>query len=159
MSKESLDFPEKKPSPANQPWPHDWMMPFLLHLRADGNVGGACQAAGISRVTAYTWRAQFERFRRAWDEAVEDAIDELEAECRRRALAGSDVLLWKMLSSLRRNTYGERIEIEHTLKQYVKSLAEQFQLTEDEILAEAERILSGKSELNLHEGAAPHVAP
>ena len=130
-----------------RPWPCEWMIPFLLNLRVDGNVSNAAKAAGVSRATALGWRGRLPRFRSAWDEAIEDTIDELEAEARRRALSGSDMLLWKMLSSLRRQTYGERIEIEHSIKQRVKELAERYKFSEKEIIEEAERILSGESEL------------
>lgn len=43
---------------------------------------------GIGRTTAYDWRADDEDFAKAWDEALEDALDKLELEARRRAHDG-----------------------------------------------------------------------
>jgi hypothetical protein len=48
----------------------------------------ACEAAGIGRTTAYEHRERHPDFALAWDEALEDACDLLEAEARRRALEG-----------------------------------------------------------------------
>ena len=68
-----------------QPWPYEWMPPFLLALRNSANVRASCQAAGISRKEAYKRRASLSKFREAWDEAVDDALDVLEAVAFQRA--------------------------------------------------------------------------
>ena len=63
---------------------------FLKTLRlTGGNVSRACKAEGIGRRTAYEWRASDEAFARAWDEAVEAGLDELEQEAYRRAFKGT----------------------------------------------------------------------
>ena len=55
---------------------------FLETLRKTGVVLRACEAAGITRVTAYNWRKKDTRsakkFEEAWNQALEDKWDEFE---------------------------------------------------------------------------------
>ncbi len=72
---------------------------FLMTIRATGNVSRSCAAAGISRKTAYRWKANDEGakedegdgFSERWEEAVNAYVDELEREVDRRAFTGDDV--------------------------------------------------------------------
>jgi hypothetical protein len=129
--------------PVLQPWPKDWMPVFLLNLRNNGVVREACEAAGVTRVTVQGWRAKFPRFRAAWDEAMQDAIDQLETEAWKRAMNRSDLLLWKLLQSLRRDVYGERLVVDVRTRNRAEELAKKHNLSVDEILAEADAILVG----------------
>ncbi|GIX17682.1 MAG: hypothetical protein KatS3mg119_1868 [Rhodothalassiaceae bacterium] len=61
---------------------------FLAVLRETANVSAAARAVGMSRSGAYQLRQQDEAFRAAWDDALEEALDLLEAELWRRALKG-----------------------------------------------------------------------
>jgi len=63
---------------------------FLARLRESANVSAAARAAGLSRSSAYALRSRDPEFRAAWDEALEEALDDLEAELRRRAIEGVD---------------------------------------------------------------------
>lgn len=63
---------------------------FLDVLRTTGNVSASARAAGISRRRAYLRRRQDEDFRGEWESALEEALDELEGELRRRALLGTE---------------------------------------------------------------------
>jgi hypothetical protein len=65
-----------------------WHSTFLDALSSSGNVTAAARRAGVDRGTAYRSRAAAAEFRAAWDEALEVALDALEAEARRRALEG-----------------------------------------------------------------------
>jgi hypothetical protein len=65
-----------------------WIDPFLLALRTTGNVSHSARAAGIATPSAYKLRREDADFAAAWDNALEDATDELELEARRRALQG-----------------------------------------------------------------------
>lgn len=104
---------------------------FLEQLReTGGNVSRACKAEGIGRTMAYAWRAADADFARAWDEAVEAGLDDLEQEARRRAYDGtlkpvfykggecghireySDTLLIFMLKGGRPEKYRERFDVE-----------------------------------------------
>jgi len=61
---------------------------FLETLRETANVSAAARAAGMARASAYGLRKREPEFREAWDDALEEALDDLEAELRRRALEG-----------------------------------------------------------------------
>ena len=100
---------DQKPERNVQEYPEQWMPVFLFALRNSANVRAACQAAGISRKEAYRRRGNSARFRDGWDEALEDAVDTLEAVAWQRARAGSDFLLWRLLASLRREKYGDTV--------------------------------------------------
>lgn len=63
---------------------------FIKHLRKSGNVTRAAEAAGVSRNQLYLVRRDDPDFARAWEEALEGAMDDLEAELLRRALEGTD---------------------------------------------------------------------
>lgn len=101
---------------AEQQWPQDWMPAFLAALRNSANVRASCQAVNITRANAYKARASSARFRTAWDDALADAVDVLEAVAWDRARKQSDWLLWKLLQAHRRDFYGDRVKQEHTGK-------------------------------------------
>src|SRR4051812_1289816 len=67
-----------------------WKAKFLQRLAECGNVKLAADASGVGRRTVYTHRESDKDFAAKWDEAMEDAADVLEAEARRRAVAGCD---------------------------------------------------------------------
>ena len=101
---------------------------FLAILRTCCNVTVACRDIGIARITAYEHRDKDPEFSAAWDNALEEAVDLLEAEARRRALEGvarpiyhggvqcgsvqeySDGILQFLLKSHRPHKYRERYE-------------------------------------------------
>lgn len=94
----------------------DWGQLFLTELRASGNVRQACEAAGIRRTAAYDYRDDEPAFRAAWDEAMEDACDELEKIARERASRMSDTLLIFLLKAHRPEKYRERFDHQHSGK-------------------------------------------
>ena len=61
---------------------------FLAELERVGIVLSACNAAGISRATAYRARGEDADFAEAWNGAIEVAIDKLEMVARERAENG-----------------------------------------------------------------------
>lgn len=61
---------------------------FLQTLRETANVKEACKLTALSRRVVYVQREKDEEFAKAWEEAIEDAVDALEAEARRRAFKG-----------------------------------------------------------------------
>lgn len=63
---------------------------FCAALAETCNVGRACKAVGISRMTAYTWRKDIPDFADAWDEAMRAGVTALEDEAHRRAFEGVD---------------------------------------------------------------------
>ncbi len=67
-----------------------WKPRFIEALRQTGVVTRAARAAGVGRTTAYDHYKTDPDFARAWDDALEDACDEMEAEARRRAVEGTE---------------------------------------------------------------------
>lgn len=65
-----------------------WIGPFLQALAGGSTVSEAAQHAGVSSSAAYARRRDDDDFRAAWEEALEDSADVLEAEARRRAIHG-----------------------------------------------------------------------
>jgi hypothetical protein len=105
---------------------HDWKPLFLAALAKAPNVSAAARTAKIDRTTAYSARAHNPDFAAKWDEALEEAIDDLVGECYRRARRGtkrpvfyegqpcgfvreySDTLAIFLLKAHRRAVYGDR---------------------------------------------------
>lgn len=61
---------------------------FLETLRETANVTAGAERAGIPRYQVYRMRKRDKAFREAWDNAIQAAVDDLEAALRRRALEG-----------------------------------------------------------------------
>ena len=62
---------------------------FLRHLAKSGVVTHAARCVGISRGHAYLIRDNDDDFKRAWDDAVEQSIDIMILEAKRRAERGT----------------------------------------------------------------------
>lgn len=73
-----------------------WQELFISELRKCGNVRAACAKARIERSTAYKARKGDSAFADQWKDALDDAIDDLEAEAWRRAAVGNKrIILYK----------------------------------------------------------------
>lgn len=84
-----------------------WRPAFLKVLANTGNIRASCQAAGISRPEALRAYERSPKFRKEWDEAMEDAADALAALAWKRAREGSDPMLMFLLRAVRPETYRE----------------------------------------------------
>ena len=80
----------RKPASPGLTKRRDWKALFLEHLALTGNVKLAADAARVARRTAYNHRDADKEFAAAWTAAMDEAADVLEAEARRRAVAGVD---------------------------------------------------------------------
>ena len=103
---------------------------FIEALRESANVAEAARRTGVGRTCAYAARQADPAFAEAWDAAIDEATDRLEAEARRRALDGvpepvfyqgkivgtirrySDRLLVVLLRAYRPERYREKTEVE-----------------------------------------------
>lgn len=109
-----------------------WKPAFLVGLRRHANVSRAAKDAGVNRRTAQRERVNSGAFAEAWDDALEEGLDYLEEEARRRAYEGtlkpvynrgelvghvrefSDTLTIFLLKGGRPEKYAERSKHEHT---------------------------------------------
>ena len=87
--------------------PGSWKPTFLAALSKNANVSASCVQASVKRITVYKARDVDEKFRKQWDEALDEATEILEAEARRRALAESDTMLIFLLKAHRPKVYRE----------------------------------------------------
>lgn len=69
---------------------------YLDHLRKYGNVTAAARHAGFDPSTAYTMRERDQGFAEAWEAALAEAYDSLEAEAWRRGRDGVPKLVVSM---------------------------------------------------------------
>lgn len=88
-----------------------WQERFLAALSRSPNIAKAAKRAGVTRQAAYYQREHDEEFRQRWDEIQEAALDLLEETAHKRARIGSDRLLMYLLSSHRRDVYGEEVRV------------------------------------------------
>lgn len=84
MTIETYETPERGRPPEN------WEEQFIKALAETGNVKAACHVSGVGRATAYRRRNDNPDFAAAWESAIEESVDILEIEARRRALKGID---------------------------------------------------------------------
>ena len=77
---------------AKQPTESEWQQVFLRTLAGTANVSLSCKKAKISRVMAYKERRLNPNFATAWQDAIEDAVDALEQEARRRAMGWREAI-------------------------------------------------------------------
>lgn len=83
---------------------------FLRVLCEHGIVTYACRSIGRSRMTVYNHRKKDQEFSDMWDIACKLGIDALEDEAKRRAFAGSDLLMIFLLKHLKKDTFGEQTQ-------------------------------------------------
>ena len=119
----------------------DWRPTFLRVLADSGNVSCAARAAGVDRTTVYARTRRDPMFAAAWEQAEQEAIDALEVEARRRALAGSDSLLRFLLRSLRPERYSERLDVRLDFRRKAQQVAERLGISVDEVVDRVERTL------------------
>jgi hypothetical protein len=125
--------------------PKGWKKRFLKALADTAIVRVACSSAGIERSYAYKSRAKDKEFAAAWDLALEDAADAMEAEALRRATRGvkrekpifykgvqigseivteySDGLLTLLMKAHRPHKFRERVDL--TVKQDLTKLSDE----------------------------------
>ncbi|MCB8878277.1 hypothetical protein [Acidisoma silvae] len=63
---------------------------FLQHLAVSANISASAHAVLVSRSTVYARRDVDPDFAAAWDSALEEGVDALEAEAWRRAMDGTE---------------------------------------------------------------------
>ena len=123
-----------------------WVPAFLETLKDTGNVRASAQAADVNRSTAYKTRNADPDFSRAWDVAMEDAIDVLEYVARQRAVREknpSDLLLIFLLKAHRPEKFSDRVKVDVTiddLRREAEAVARDTGLDFEEVWEETQRI-------------------
>ena len=99
----TLSTPKKK---------KEWKPVFIEALREHGVVSYSARIAGIDRSGVYKARKSDAEFAQAWDEALEEGVEELERAAIRRAKRKSDTLLIFLLKCRKPGVYGDKQRIE-----------------------------------------------
>lgn len=92
----------------------EWTVGFLAALRRTPNVLRAAKAAGISRAMAYKEREADPVFRKEWDEAIADAIENIEAvalDLAKNRDPKHNNLRMFVLRAHKRDVYGEKTDL------------------------------------------------
>lgn len=97
-----------------------WEEVFLNAYRQCGTVKYAAKKAKVGRTTVYRWREESTRFAKEFEDAQEDAVQELESAAWERAKVHSDTLLIFLLKANRPEKYREKFEQNHTGKVVVE---------------------------------------
>jgi hypothetical protein len=84
-----------------------WQKAFLAALENTGSVTQAAAAAKVGRIVVYQHKRIDPAFAALWEQALDAGADSLEDEARKRAFAGSDVLLMFMLKGIRPQRWRE----------------------------------------------------
>jgi hypothetical protein len=84
-----------------------WEKAFLAALEQTGSVTQAAETAKIGRCAVYDHKRRDPVFAALWEQALDAGADALEDEARKRAFAGSDVLLMFMLKGIRPQKWRE----------------------------------------------------
>lgn len=88
---------------------------FIDALRNSGVVAAALQASGLKRRTAYHWRQHDPAFAAEWDEALDHALDTVEAAVMRLAIVDHDPQTARWILSRRRpHVWGDKTQLEVT---------------------------------------------
>ncbi len=93
-----------------------WWGVFLGLVSQGATAVLASRGAGIDESTPYKARKANAGFRERWEVAEESSTQALEAEARRRAVSGSDVLMIFLLKARRPAVYREMHRVELTGK-------------------------------------------
>ncbi len=104
---------------------------MLAALAKTGNISASARAADIERSTHYKWIRSDPDYAAAADQALETAVDVLEAVARKRAMVGSDTLLIFLLKAARPEKYQDRFHVEHAGKVKVEARGDPFGLLTD----------------------------
>lgn len=88
-----------------------WMERFLAVLRVKRNISTAAKEAGIRRDYAYLWRGKCKMFAEAWKEAEAVRVDGIAEQVFDMAEGGDPRLVEFILKSLRREEWGDKLEV------------------------------------------------
>lgn len=85
---------------------------FLAALRETAVVTHAAQRAGVSALTVRNWRRNSDRFREECDEAMNEALDDLEAKAHELAKDGDGSMIRYILSRRRPEKWADKAKVD-----------------------------------------------
>ena len=91
---------------------HEEKQKFIPAHKGGATVSEAADHAGVSRTTVYKWRTKDPEFAKAFAEARDTLIEELEMEAYKRAIDGDDKLLILLLKAYKPKRYGDKPKAE-----------------------------------------------
>ena len=103
----------------------------MAALAKTGNISASARAAEIERTTHYRWLRSDPEYARAAEQAMEEAVDVLEAVARKRAIIGSDTLLIFLLKAARPEKYRDRYDVRHAARVEVVQNDDPFEILRD----------------------------
>jgi hypothetical protein len=135
---------EKKPIPQET---KEAMVHVLREFVNLGVIGRACDNAGVPRGTHKKWLEEYPKYKERFEEVREMFVDGLEMIAIQRAKERSDSLLTLMLKAHRREVYGDRADVNHTLsgKQIQLIFAEGMLTDEEKKMLQGEEQDNGES--------------
>ena len=92
-----------------------WRTLFCRYLESSGNIAAAAKKAGVSRAQVYNHMNADAEFSAQCDDAIALFCASIENEIKRRAFAGSDMLLIAMANRHMPTEYRQRSEIQQTI--------------------------------------------
>lgn len=92
-----------------------WQERFLADYKRNGNLSNAAQMANVARQTVYNNQRDDRAFNEKCEEAYGIFCASIEREIKRRAFAGSDMLLIAMANRHMPAEYRQRQEIQQTI--------------------------------------------
>lgn len=87
---------------------------FIEALREKGSVYHAAKTVRVGRTTVYQWRKNLPGFAQEWDNAIEDAADELEASLYQQGIKGNVTAALGWLNANRPEKYQRTQRLEHS---------------------------------------------
>jgi hypothetical protein len=115
---------------------------LLAAIRAGNTTRAACHYAGIGVQTLADWQRQHRDFREALEKAEADAEVRMVAEIVQAVRGGTWQAAAWWLERRRADDYGRRDRVDVELRLQLKRLAAELELSEQDILAEAERLVA-----------------
>mgnify|MGYP003628517312 CR=1 FL=1 len=89
----------------------EWQKVFLVALGKLPVIKVACVEAQVSRAEVYRARTRDPKFAIAWDHALQDGIDAVEANLHMRARDKDTIAAIFLLKNLRPEVYGENVNV------------------------------------------------
>lgn len=135
---------------------------FLKAFAENGTLTHAAEAAGCDRSSHYYWMEHDPEYPALFTEAAHRANDSLEREALRRAVEGiekpvyqggkkvgsireySDTLLIFLMKGAIPSKYRDRVDVSFDVSAEARRLADELGLDPAAVMAEAERIVSGR---------------